>query len=252
MTKVTDRLDNQNLINLARQQFEADKRKKLPSEIVNLASAGKIYPKDHVLRSGQVEMRYMTAYDEDILTNTSYIKNGVVFDKLLESIILTDVDVQEIAEADRFGLIIYARILAYGPDYAVIVTDPETGHTISRTINLRSLTHKPFDLEPTENGEFEYQVNSDTIIHFKYPTKEVQSLKVSEYLQTIITQVNDSREASVIDDFIRYGFLSQDAKPFRKFVTENEPGLNLNVTIEGETGSTFTSRFPVGPELFWF
>lgn len=253
MTKVTDRLDNQNIINIAKQQFESDKRKKLPSEIVDLASGGKIYPKDHVLRSGQIEMRYMTAYDEDILTNTSYIKNGIVFDKLLESIILTDVDIQEIAEADRFGLIIHARILAYGSEYPVTVTDPTTGNTISRTINLRSLTNKPFTLEPNDLGEFEYLLpDSGTVIHFRYPTKEVQSLKVSEYLQTIITQVNDSREASVIDNFIRYEFLSQDAKPFRKFVTENEPGLNLNVTIEGEDGSTFTSRFPVGPELFWF
>lgn len=252
MTKVTDRLDNQNLINIARQQFESDKRKKLPSEIVNLASAGKIYPKDHVLRSGQIEMRYMTAYDEDILTNTSYIKNGVVFDKLLESIILTNVDVSEIAEADRFGLIIHARILAYGSDYSVTVTDPNTGNLLSRTINLRTLTAKPFTLQPTDEGEFEYQVNSDTTIYFRYPTKEVQSLKVSEYLQTIITQVNDSRDPEAIDDFIRYRFLSQDAKPFRKFVNDNEPGLNLNVTIEGENGSTFTSRFPVGPELFWF
>lgn len=252
MTKVTDRLDNQNLINLARQQFEADKRKKLPSEIVTLASGGKIYPADHVLRSGQVEMRYMTAYDEDILTNTSYIKNGVVFDKLLESIILTDVPINEIAEADRFGLIIHARILAYGADYPVTVQDPKTENIISRTINLRTLTHKPFNLQPTDNGEFEYQVNSDTVIYFKYPNKEVESLKVSEYLKTIITQVNDSRDEAVIDDFIRYRFLSQDAKPFRKFVTENEPGLNLNVEIEGEDGSTFTSRFPIGPELFWF
>ncbi len=252
MTKVTDRLDNQNLINLARQQFEEDKRKKLPSELVSLTSGGKIYPIDHVLRSGQVEMRYMTAYDEDILTNASYIKNGVVFDKLLESILLTDVKVNEIAEADRFGLIIHARILAYGAEYAVTVEDPKTNNVISRSINLRTLTPKPFTLQPNDNGEFEYRINTDATIYFRYPNKEVESLKVSDYLKTIITQVNDSRDEAVIDDFIRYGFLSQDAKPFRKFVSENEPGLNLNVEIEGEDGSTFTSRFPIGPELFWF
>ena len=84
MSKVTDRLENQGIINLARQQFESEKRSKLPSVIVSLASAGKIYPKNHVLRDGIIEMRYMTAYDEDVLTNASYIREGVVFDKLLE------------------------------------------------------------------------------------------------------------------------------------------------------------------------
>ena len=93
MSKVTDRLDSQNIINLARQQYENQQKSKLPSIIVPLASAGKLYPADHILREGKVEMRYMTAYDEDILTNMSYIKNGVVFDKsstLIPGVMIND------------------------------------------------------------------------------------------------------------------------------------------------------------------
>ena len=81
--KVTTRLGNNDLVNIARQQYENTQKIKIPSVIVKLASGGKIYPKTHPLHSGQIEMRYMTAYDEDILTNTSYITEGVVFDKLL-------------------------------------------------------------------------------------------------------------------------------------------------------------------------
>ncbi len=252
MSKVTDRIDNQNIINLARQQFETQKRSKLPSVIVPLASAGKIYPIHHALRCGTVEMRYMTAYDEDILTNSTYIKNGVVFDRLLESIIMSDVAVSDIAEADRFGLIINARILAYGPEYAVTVSDPKTKNMLNRVIDLRKLTFRPFTLQPDDSGEFEYEINSDTTIRFKYPNKDIESETVSEYLKNIITQVKDSRDPETINEFIRYEFFAADAKRFRKFVTENMPGLNLTVEFEGEDGSTFSAGFPIGPELFWF
>ena len=252
MSKVTDRLENQNIINLARQQFESEKRSKLPSVIVPLASAGKIYPKNHVLRDGTIEMRYMTAYDEDILTNSSYIKNGVVFDKLLESIMMTPISVSEIAEVDRFGLIISARILAYGHEYNVIVTDPKTEKTIERVLDLRELKPKSFTLQSDDNGEFEYIVNDEYTIRYIYPTKETQSETVSEYLRNIITQVNEDRSQATIDEFIRYQFMSIDAKKFRKFVADNSPGLNLTVMIEGEDGSTFETGFPVGPQLFWF
>ena len=106
MSKLTDRVDNQNIINLARQNFENKQRSKLPTVIVNLASQGKIYPETHPLSSGKVEMRYMTAYDEDVLTNASYLREGVVFDKLLETIIVTNIDVADISPVDKDGLLI--------------------------------------------------------------------------------------------------------------------------------------------------
>ena len=72
---------NQDIIALAKQQYEQTKRNTIPTEIISLPSAGKIYPESHPLRSGQLEMRYMTASDEDILTNMSFIRENVVLDK---------------------------------------------------------------------------------------------------------------------------------------------------------------------------
>ena len=115
MSEMTDRIANQNMIELAKKQYELDKRKSMPGEIMQLVSNGMVYPKDHPLRSGTIEMRYMTAYDEDILTNASYIREGVVFDKLLQSIIVTEVDVNDICSVDKDGLILNARVMAYGP-----------------------------------------------------------------------------------------------------------------------------------------
>ena len=75
MAKVTDRYDNKNLINLAKQQYTEKQTSKIPSELIKLPSSGVIYPMDSPLRQGLVEMRHMTAFDEDILTNFSYISN---------------------------------------------------------------------------------------------------------------------------------------------------------------------------------
>ena len=77
MKTVTDRIANQNIIAIAKQQYEQTKRNTIPCEIVSLPSAGKIYPENHPLRSGQIEMRYMTAYDEDILTNALKVYPGL-------------------------------------------------------------------------------------------------------------------------------------------------------------------------------
>ena len=81
MAKMTDRYENKNLINLAKDKYEQKQRSTIPSEIITLTSEGKIYSDSSILSSGKIEMRYMTAYDEDILTNASYVKEGVVLDK---------------------------------------------------------------------------------------------------------------------------------------------------------------------------
>ena len=101
MAKHTDRYDNDNLINLAKQKYETSQRSTLPTEIVYLPSKGKIYPKSSPLSEGKLEMRYMTAYDEDILTNTSYLEDGITLDKLLEALIITNVNVNDIALVDN-------------------------------------------------------------------------------------------------------------------------------------------------------
>lgn len=252
MSKMTDRIDNQNIINLARQQYENEKRNKLPTVVVPLDSAGKIYPVGHPLRNGTVEMRYMTAYDEDILTNISYIKNGIVFDKLLESVIMTPNAYQDISVVDKLGLIVRARILAYGAEYNVVIADPKTGNELNRTINLNQLKPKPFTLECNELGEFAYEVNSTHTIFFKFPTTDSVDDSISAYLKNVITQVNDSRDANVIDNFIRYEFFAGESKQFRKYIADNTPGIDLSVEIEGEDGDTFTTGFQLGSQLFWF
>ena len=253
MSKLTTRLNDDSIISIAKQRYETQQRSKLPSIIVPLTSEGKIYPETHPLHEGKLEMRYMTAYDEDILTNASYVREGVLFDKLLESLIVTDININDIAALDRDGLIIYARIVSYGAEYSVTITDPNTKQVLERTVDLRKIQSKPFTLIPDINGEFSYETEPGTQLKFTYTYKTMStSSKISELLSNIIQQVGNSRKQEDIDNFIRYEFLAGDSKKFRKYVTDNAPGLNFQYEFEGENGGTFTAGFLVGSDLFWF
>jgi hypothetical protein len=253
MSAMTDRVTNQDLIQLAKKQYEDSKRSSIPSELIRLVSNGMVYPKDHPLRDGTIEMRYMTAYDEDILTNPSYIREGVVLDKLLESLIVTPVDYSTISRVDKNGLIISARILSYGKDYPVQVTNPKTSNTLQRIVDLNKLKHSEFNLVSDENGEFDYELTNGTKLKFKFLlNNDNVDLSISKFLEHTICQVNDSRSKTDIDDFIRYKFLASESKKFRNYMSDNTPSVVLEYEFEGEDGDTFTAMFQIGADLFWF
>ena len=257
MAKLTDRYDDKNIIELAKKDFEKEQRSKLPSIIVELASKGIIYPETNPLRSGKVEMRYMTAYDEDILTNTSYMREGVILDKLLEELIISDIDYKTVAQVDKDSLILNARIVSYGAEYPVKINDPKTKKELNRVVDLSKLTAKPFTLKSDKNGEFEYIVSDDVKLKFVFlSSKDIDSIGkdtlISGLLSKMIQQVNNTRSSVDIEHFIQYEFLAKDSKDFRTFISENTPGIDYNYEFEGDDGGTFTARFQVGPDFFWF
>ena len=90
---------------------------KFPTEEVELPSKGLIYPKDNPLSSGKIEIKYMTAKEEDILTNQNYIKQGTVIDKLLKSLVVTKINHDDLIVGDKNAILIASRILGYGKDY---------------------------------------------------------------------------------------------------------------------------------------
>ena len=97
-------------------------QQKFPSEIIDLPSEGKLYPKDHPCSDGKIEVKYMTAREEDILTSANLIKQGVVVEKLLESLIVDkSIKVDDLLIGDKNSILIASRILAYGKEYEVEV-----------------------------------------------------------------------------------------------------------------------------------
>ncbi|MDC6465014.1 hypothetical protein PQZ39_01130 [bacterium] len=95
----------------------------LPTEMVDLPSQGKLYPEKHPLAKGKIEMKYMTAKEEDILSNQSYIQNGTVIDRLLKSLIVTEFDFNDLLIGDKNAIMVAARVLGYGPDYEFVTID---------------------------------------------------------------------------------------------------------------------------------
>ena len=252
MSNMTDRIQDKNLIQLAKQQYETQKRSTIPSEIVRLVSRGQVYAENHPLRTGTIEMRYMTAYDEDILTNPSYIREGVVLDKLLESLIVTPVDYDSIARIDKNGLVISARILSYGKDYAVQVKDPKTSNLLNRVVDLTRLKYSDFDLVSDAAGEFAYELENGTQLKFKFLQTSDTVEKVSDFLEQTICEVNGNRDNTSIQNFIRYEFLARESKKFRKYIEDNTPSILATYDFEGEDGSAFSAGFQIGADLFWF
>ena len=90
---------------------------KFPTEEVDLPSKGLIYAKDNPLSSGKVEIKYMTAKEEDILSNQAFIQKGIVLEKLLKSVIINkDINLDDLIVGDKNAVLIATRILGYGKD----------------------------------------------------------------------------------------------------------------------------------------
>ena len=174
----------------------------------------------------------------------------------MEALIVTDININDIALVDKDALIISARIVSYGAKYPVTVVDPKTGNNLNREVNLKSLKYKKFNTESNDNGEITYKLPSGTIIKYTYISsgdqKSIDETKnISSFLSKIIKQVDDSRDQTDIEDFIKYSFLIQDSKNFQDHVLKNSPGVNFEYEFEGEDGGTFSAGFPLGSDLFW-
>jgi hypothetical protein len=136
---------------------------KFPTETVELPSKGLVYPEGHPLRSGKVEMKYMTAKEEDILSNQNFISKGIVLDKLLESLTLGKIDIKDLIMGDKNAIFIAARILGYGKDYTFSYNGKE------HTVDLSIIENKIFDDSLiSSKGTFFFTLpKSETVVEFK-------------------------------------------------------------------------------------
>ena len=237
---------------------------KFPTEIVELPSKGLLYPKDSPLASGTIEMKYMTAKEEDILTNQNYIEKGVVIDKLLQSLIIDKtIDYNQILVGDKNALLIAARILGYGAEYEFNYGGEK------ETIDLSSLNNKELNQELFSDGknEFTYTLPaSGTNITFKLLThgdetkldQEVRGLKkinknaspeLSTRLKHMVTSVDGDSDTKVIRDFVDNAFLARDSRAFRKYVAEIQPDVDLK--FYPENGPEEGVDIPIGINFLW-
>ena len=237
----------------------------LPTETVELPSKGLLYPKDSPLALGTVEMKYMTAREEDILTNINYIKQGIVIDKLLQSLIITPIDYNQLLVGDKNAIMVAARILAYGKDYEIEYRGQ------SLTVDLSELQNKELDESKYTKGsnEFTFQLpHTNNVITFKILShgdeklidQEVKSLQklqkdnlteVTTRLKRIITSVNGLSEAKDVREFVDKYLLSKDARALREEYNKISPDVKLNFTYIDESGEEEVADLPIGISFFW-
>ena len=240
---------------------------KFPSEVIDLPSEGKLYPKDSPLSEGKLEIKYMTAREEDILTSQNLIKKGVVVERLLDSLIITEgVKCDDLIIGDKNAVMIAARILAYGPEYLCEIANPDTGKNETHTFNLADCPFKKLPKGVTENNfELKLPVSKSKITFNllngkdeKMITEELKRIKktgtqVSPELTTrlryLITSIDGDSEPSTINNFVQ-NMLSKDSLALRKEVSRVAPDVDMEQEIEVE-GESVTVFIPMTVSFFW-
>lgn len=249
-----------------------EQKRDFPTELIELPSKGLLYPKDHPLAGGTLEIKYMTAKEEDILSTESYIKQGVVLDRLCESIIVTKgVKYGDLLIGDKNALLFAARSLGYGPNYQTTV-ETEDGIEIPITINLDEIKHKEIDetlITPHEN-RFKFELpKSKKIIEFKLLTvqdqKDIDNIlkgikklgpmatasNLTTRLKKMILSVDGNSDPGTISQAID-NMLAIDSRAFREYLLKIQPDVDLEVDVEDpNTGEFFRSNFTIGVDLFY-
>ena len=241
----------------------------LPTENVELPSKGLLYPVENPLSSGTIEMKYMTAKEEDILSNQNYIRQGVVFDKLLSSLIVSKINYDDLTIGDKNAVLIAARVLGYGKDYQIKYAHPVTGEDEIITVDLAEIKNKEVDYSLFNNAnEFTFTLpQSKNEITFKILTHkderqiedELKGLKkvnlsaeVTTRLKQSVIAVNGSREKKDIRDFVDNFLLASDAKALREYMRTVSPDLDLTFTFVGSDGYTQEGvDLPLGVSFFY-
>lgn len=237
---------------------------KFPSEIIDLPSKGLLYPKDSPLSSGKIEMKYMTAKEEDILTNQNYITRGVVVDKLIQALIVDkSINYNQLLSGDKNALLVAARILGYGEMYEFSYQGEK------HSIDLSKLDNKKIDEDIFKSGNNEFEFTLPTTnreITFKFLTheddknidREIEGLKkinkdnsaeLSTRLKYIIQSVDGNKDNATVRKFVDNEFLARDARAFRNYYASIQPDLDL--TFYPENGPEEGVDIPIGINFLW-
>jgi len=235
---------------------------KLPTETVELPSKGLLYPEDSELAKGTIEMKYMTAKEEDILTNQSYIRNGTVLDKLMKSLIVSKINFDDLLIGDKNAIMVAARILGYGSEYSFEYNGE------SQVVDLSTLENKSLkeELFASRVNEFTFTLpKSKNTVTFKLLThkdeqdinRELEGLKkinkdsspeLTTRLKYMIVSVEGNRDKKDVRNFVDNYLLAQDSRALREYIREIQPDVDL--TFFPSNGSNRVN-IPIGVSFFW-
>ena len=242
---------------------------KFPTEIIKLPSQGKYYPAGHPLADGTVEMKYMTAREEDILTNQSYIRQGVVLDKLFQSLLITQFDYNDLLVGDKNAIMIAARVLGYGKEYEFTAKSP-SGKDQPVTVDLTKVEDKQIDWDFISLNQREFEltlpacqrvVTVQLVTHgvqkkIDTELKGLEKLKkdatVTTMLKHVITSIDGDTKTQTIRHFVDNELFAIDSRYIRNKISEVTPDVDLSIELtDEEDGYPFRGKIAIGLDFFW-
>jgi hypothetical protein len=245
-----------------------------PTEVIDLPSKGKLYPESNPLSKGSVEIKYMTAKEEDILASQNLIRKGVVLDKLFESVVVGEgVDINDIFIGDKNAILLATRILGYGKDYQVEVTDPSTGEQQKVNIDLSKVQIKEVDdskLSDDNRYEFDLPLGKKKIVFRLLTHKDEKDINaeiaalnrltkgdnvsqdVTTRLRYMIQEVEGNTDRAFINNYVKNSLLARDSRALRKFIQAFTPDLDLKFEFTSDiTGEKEELDIPFGVSFFY-
>lgn len=269
-----DKLDLSKLPTPAQQVVDMSSANSVPTELVPLPSRGKVYPPESPLANLEaLEIRAMTAKDEDILTSRALLKQGKAIDALLRNCIVNKaLDIDSMLTGDRNAILVGIRMTGYGPEYKVKTQCPKCDEFAEQEFDLSTIPLKMLDAEPLEpntNRFFFTLPMSKKNVEFRLPTgaddraiadaldkMRKKSGAGSENLVTgrlhhQIVSIDGEDDRNKLLQLVR-NMSAKDSRDLRKFMDSISPGIEMKQIITcGECTLSSEVDVPMGTEFFW-
>ena len=239
---------------------------KFPTEVVDLPSKGYFYVEGHPLSKGKVEIKYMTAKEEDILTSQNLIQQGTVIDVLLQSLIVDKtINVHDLLVGDKNAIMVAARILGYGKEYQFEYDEEEHEVDLSKLepidLDFSKLTkgQNEFSFKlPTSERTITFKLLSGndekkiaTELKAKQKISKERSSELTTRLKTMLLSVDGNSEQAYINNFVDNEFLSVDSLAFRKHLTSITPDMDMRTLLVDSSGKETEVTIPITVRFFW-
>jgi len=249
-------------------------KKKFPTEFIDLPSEGWFYPENHPLATGQVELKYMTAREEDILTSANLIRQGKVIDTLINALLVTDTNYDDVFVGDKNAIMIAARILGYGKDYNIDLPCNKCGEDNKLIIDLTNLNNKEIDFDKftkhQNEFDFELPLSKKTITWkfmdgkaekslegelkglAKFANKKGPGKDLTTRLKHQLIAVDGNRDIKAVREFIDNDLFAQDSLALRNHMRTLTPDVLTKFNFTCDTcNHEETVDMPIDTGFFW-
>lgn len=244
-----------------------------PTSFVKLPSEGLYYPEGHPLHNQEtIEIKEMTAKEEDILTSRALLEQGVAIDRLLESLVIDKtIKVGSLLAGDRNAIMVQARIGAYGPSYKVAINCPACGEQNKHEFDLGEIKAIKTELheaaERLPNNNVMVKLSNGWEVECKMldgrdekmmvkeserkKKKKIPESPLTDMLNLIVVSVSGHRDAETIRKAVAF-MPAKDTRLLREAYQTAIPNVDMSQAFECRScGHSEDMEIPLSAEFFW-